>query len=71
MAIVYSRPILSDTQPNRGRAPPLHIPSTMSATVNVDAVPNRITLPTLKSLAIGAICAVAIKPLAETITNMM
>ena len=45
--------------------------STISATVSVGAVPNRITLPTLKSFAIGAICAVAIRPLAETITNMM
>ena len=43
----------------------------MSATVNVEAVPNRITFPTLKSFAIGAICAVAIKPLAETMETLI
>jgi|HubBroStandDraft_3_1064219.scaffolds.fasta_scaffold427905_1 hypothetical protein len=41
------------------------------AAVSVVAPQNTISLPTLKSDAIGAICAVAISPLADTITNMM
>ena len=69
--MVYSRPIWSEIQPNRGRAPPLQTLSTISATLSADA-PNKITTsPTLKSFAIGAICAVAINPLADTMTNMM
>ncbi len=43
----------------------------ISAAVSVVAPQNTIWLPTLKSVAIGAICAVAIRPEADTITNMM
>src|ERR1700756_5369165 len=39
IAMVYSRPMLSDTQPNSGRAPPLQTLSTISATVSVEAAP--------------------------------
>ena len=68
--MVASRPILSEIQPNSGRAAPFATLSTISATVSV-VPPRRTTvLATPKSEAIGAICAVAIRPLAETITNI-
>ncbi len=43
----------------------------ISAAVSVVAPQNTTALPTPKSLAIGAICAVAIRPDADTMTNMM
>ena len=43
IAMVYSRPILSDTHPNSGRAAPLHTLSTISATESAVA-PNRIAV---------------------------
>ena len=58
-------------QPKNGRARPLRILSITNAALRVVAVMNRITTSwsaSLKSLAIGAICAVAINPLAATIT---
>ena len=70
IAIVYSRPMLSEIQPNSGRAAPLAILSMMRAAVSVVAPKKMIESPTLKSFAIGAICAVAISPLADTMTNM-
>src|ERR1700757_4619051 len=71
IAMVYSRPMLSEIQPNSGRAPPLQILSTMPARLNVVRPNMMIAPPTLKSLAIGASCAVTISPLADTIMNMM
>ena len=69
--MVSSRPIESEIQPNKGRAAPWAILSMISAAVSVVAPQKTISLPTLKSDAIGAICAVAIRPLADTITNIM
>ena len=69
--MVFSRPILSEIHPNSGRAAPLARLSMISAAVSVVAPQNTIWSPTLKSSAIGAICAVAIRPEADTITNMM
>src|SRR3979490_2205180 len=55
--MVYSPPILSEIQPNSGRAEPLATLSMMSATVMV-VPPNRSTVfATLKSLAIARLLA--------------
>ncbi len=73
MNIVFSRPILSDTQPKNGRVTPLRIRSIDSAKVRAGKVmPIRLTGTTsiLKSFAIGASCAVAIRPPAPTSTNI-
>ena len=73
MNIVFSRPMLSDTQPKNGRVTPFSMRSIESAKVSAGRVmPIRLTgtLATLKSLAIGASCAVAISPPAPTSTNM-
>ena len=73
MNIVFSRPSLSETQPKNGRVTPLRIRSSDNAKVSAGSVmPTRLTgtVSTLKSLAIGASCAVAIKPPAPTSTNM-
>ena len=72
-AMVFSRPMMSDTQPKNGRARPLQMLSMTSAALNVVAVKNRMVTSrsaSLKSAAMGAICAVAIRPDAETNTNM-
>ena len=70
MPIVISRPRWSETQPKKGRARPFITLSTTSATLRAVA-PNRMaTLATPKSLAISASCAVAIRPVAASSTNM-
>ena len=74
MNMVFSRPILSDTQPKNGRVRPFNTRSIESAKVSAGKVRPRMltgTSATLKSLAIGASCAVAIRPPAQTSTNMM
>ena len=73
MNIVFSRPIWSDTQPKNGRVRPFSTRSIDSAKVSAGRVmPSRLTgtSATLKSLAIGASCAVAIRPPAPTSTNI-
>src|SRR5262249_26363854 len=73
ISIVFSRPILSDTQPKNGRVTPFKMRSIDNAKVRAGKVmPIRLTGTSsiLKSLAIGASCAVAIKPPAPTSTNM-
>jgi len=73
MSMVFSRPILSDTQPKNGRVRPLRIRSNDSAKVSAGSVkPSRVTgtLSIPKSLAIGASCATAINPPAATSTNI-
>ena len=73
MNIVFSRPIWSETQPKNGRVRPLRTRSIDSANCNAGSVKPRIATGTtsiLKSLAIGASCAVAIRPPVPTITNM-
>ena len=68
--MVFSRPIWSETQPKNGRAPPLARLSTMSAVASTVLPPSRSILSRPKSLAMSESCAVAIRPLAETMTNM-
>ncbi len=72
MSMVNSRPILSETQPKNGRVMPLRIRSMNRANVSAGSVIPRLTgiSAILKSLAIGASWAVAIKPPAPTSTNM-
>ncbi len=73
ISIVFSRPILSDTQPKNGRVTPFRMRSIDSAKVNAGRVmPMRLTgtASILKSWAIGASCAVAISPPAPTSTNI-
>ena len=73
MNMVFSRPIWSDTQPKNGRVMPFSTRSIDSAKVSAGRVmPIRVTgtPATLKSLAIGASCAVAIRPPAPTSTNI-
>src|ERR1041384_2867686 len=73
MNIVSSRPMWSDTQPKNGRVTPFRTRSMASAKVNAGSVsPSMLTgvsaMP--KSLAIGASCAVAMRPPAPTRTNI-
>ena len=73
MSIVSSRPMWSDTQPKNGRVRPFSTRSMERAKVSAGSVrPMRLTgmSAILKSLAIGASCAVAIRPPAPTRTNM-
>ena len=73
IAIVFSRPITSEIQPKKGRARPLKMLSKTSALLSVVAVTKRIVTSwsaSLKSAAIGAICAVAISPELATRINM-
>ena len=78
MNIVFSRPILSDTQPKNGRVMPLSTRSIVSAKVRAGRVrpsrvrPSRVTgmSPTPQSSAITASSAVAISPPAAIITNI-
>ena len=73
MNIVFSRPMLSETQPKNGRVTPFSTRSIASAKVSAGSVRPRILTGTsaiLKSLAIGPSCAVAISPPAATMTNM-
>src|SRR3569833_2047487 len=73
MNMVSSRPILSDTQPKKGRVRPFKTRSIANAKVRAGRVrPTRLTGTSaiLKSLAIGASCAVAIRPPAATSTNI-
>ena len=68
--MVGSRPIWSDTQPKKGRAPPFITLSNTSATASALPPNSSAWEDRPKSLAIGAICAVAIRPLAAISTNM-
>ncbi len=71
--IVFSRPILSDTQPKNGRVSPFRMRSIDRAKVragSVRPISETGTVSILKSLAMGASCAVAIKPPAPTSTNI-
>jgi hypothetical protein len=71
--MVFSRPMMSETQPKNGRARPLQTLSITSAALSVVAVKNRMVTSwsaSLKSAAMGAICAVAMRPDAETMTNI-
>ena len=73
MNIVFSRPIRSETQPKSARVTPLSTRSSVSANCSAGSVSPRIetgTVSILKSLAMGASCAVAIRPPVLTITNM-
>src|SRR5258707_2902815 len=73
MNIVFSRPIWSETQPKKGRVIPLSTRSIDSANCSAGSVNPRIdtgTVSILKSLAMGASCAVAISPPVPTMTNM-
>ena len=68
-----SRPMTSEIQPKKGRARPLRTLSKTSALLSVVAVIKRMVTSwpaSLKSRAIGAICAVAISPEPATRTNM-
>jgi hypothetical protein len=73
MPRVISRPITSDIQPKNGRARPFKMLSITSAALSVVAE-TKTTLTcwsaSPKSLAMGAICAVAIRPDAATMTNI-
>src|SRR5260370_23510316 len=71
--MVFSRPMWSETQPQIGRQIPLITRSRLSANGNASTVqPRMVTgaLSTLKSLAIGASWAVAIKPPVATMVIM-
>ena len=73
MSMVSSRPMLSETQPKNGRVRPFSTRSIESANVSAGSVsPMMLTgiSAILKSLAIGASCAVAIRPPAPTSTNI-
>ena len=68
--MVFSRPIRSETHPQKGRQRPLISRSAESAKVSaaMDSPKSvTVTLSTLKSFAIGANCAVAINPPVATI----
>lgn len=58
---MFSRPILSDTQPNSGRVSPFVKRSIVNASGNA-AMPNTRTLVTPKSAAKVAICEVTMRP---------
>ncbi len=65
MNSVFSRPIWSEIQPQNGRVTPFITRSSVIAKVRAGSVrPSKFTgtSATLKSRAIGAICAVAIRP---------
>src|ERR1700682_4485020 len=73
MNMVFSRPIMSDTQPKKGRVRPLRTRSMVAANVTVViviAISVTDTLSTFQSTAIGLRLAVTINPPAPTITNM-
>ena len=73
MNIVFSRPIMSDTQPKNGRVMPLSTRSMVAANVTaVMVMPIRVTgtASTFQSTPIGLRLAVTIRPPAPTITNM-
>ena len=70
---MFSRPIRSESQPHTGRVMPFRMRSIESAKVNAGSVRPRIdtgTSATLKSFAIGASCAVAMRPPDAMSTNM-
>src|SRR5713226_704193 len=72
-AMVFSRPMWSETHPQIGRQIPLITRSRLSANGKASTVqPRMVTgaLSTLKSLAIGASWAVAIKPPVATMVIM-
>ena len=74
MNMVCSRPIWSDTQPKNGRVRPFRMRSMLNAKVSAGMVrPMRLTgvSAILKSLAMGASCAVAMRPPAAIMMNMM
>ena len=65
MVMVFSRPIWSETQPQKGRQSPFTNRSAESANCSAGSVIQRkltLTLSTLKSTAIGLSWAVAIRP---------
>ena len=61
IVIVYSRPILSDTQPNNGRVKPFVTRSMVNANGSA-AIPNTMAPVMPKSLANAPICEITIKP---------
>ena len=70
--MVFSRPIVSETQPKNGRPKPSKMRSSEIANVNAAIwKPASVTgvSAILKSCAIGAICAAVIRPPAATMTN--
>ena len=72
MNMVFSRPMWSDTNPKNGRPKPSKMRSSEIAKVSAAIwKPSMLTgsLAILKSCAIGAIWAAAIRPPAATITN--
>src|ERR1700722_6991848 len=73
-AMVYSRPICSDSQPKKGRPTPSKMRFKNNAKPRAGiAMPNNSTgiLSVFKSLAIGAIEAAIVKPPEAISTNMM
>ncbi len=73
MNMVFSRPMWSDTQPKNGRVNPLRMRSIDSAKVSAGKVSQAKVTGTSaiwKSRAIGASCAVAIRPPAAIMTNI-
>ena len=73
MNIVFSRPIMSETQPKNGRVRPLRIRSSVAANVTaviVMAISVTGTLSIFQSTAIGLRLAVTINPPAPTSTNI-
>src|SRR5579883_467555 len=73
MNMVGSRPILSDTQPKKGRAKPFSTLSTTNAKVStVPPMPSKVTWlsATPKSAAMEASPAVTISPPEATSTNI-
>ena len=69
IAMVFSRPMLSDTQPKNGRVSPLVRRSTVSASGNA-ARPNTMTLATPKSRENAANCEMIIRPPVDIIVIM-
>ncbi len=71
--MVFSRPRWSETQPKKGRVMPFMMRSMVSANDSAGSVmPINETgiSATLKSLAMGASCATAIRPPVATMTNI-
>ncbi len=69
MAIVFSRPMRSETQPKNGRVRPLVMRSNVSANGNAES-PNTMTLATPKSREKAANCEMIIRPPVDIIVIM-
>ncbi len=71
--MVFSRPMMSESQPKKGRVNPLNRRSSESAKISAGSVSPAIVTgmsATPKSWAIDASCAVAIRPPVAISTNM-